>query len=152
MFIFSRDVKKSLEKRYKKGKLRKVTNPQEARSAAQNKELVDTKAADLFSNIVDSYVKKIKTNKILKIVLFSFSLVVLLAFAVAFIVCLFIVVRSKTEIGESLAILIPVGTTAVTSVVSIIVIIAKYLFPQDEDNNFTNLIKVLYEHHNKNDG
>lgn len=143
MAIWSDDVKKSIEKSQKKGRLQKVTTSEEARSAAENQRLVDTKAANLFSNIVDAYVGKVKTNKILKIVLFSVSLLALLAFVVAFIICLFVVVYSESKMGEMLAILIPAGVTVVTSVVSIIVIIAKYLFPQDEDKNFTELVKVL---------
>lgn len=152
MGFASSNVQKTIEKSQKKGKLQKVTTSQEARSAAQNKELVDTKAADLFSDIVDAYVGKVKTNKWLKIILFAISQLILLAFVVAFIFCLFMVLNSKTDMGEVLSILIPAGATVVTSIVSIIIIIAKYLFPQDEDKNFTDLVKVLYKNNDENDG
>ena len=152
MANFSRDLKKSLDKSRKKGKIKKVTNSQEARSAAENDNIVKTKAADLFSNIVDAYTRKIQTNKVLKIILFGASIAVLIAFVVAFIICLFVVIDSEVEIAELLAILIPAGVSVVTSVISIIVIIAKYLFPQKEDENFTELVKVLYKASKENDG
>ncbi len=145
MALFTVGVQKELQKIRQQGQLNKITTPQEARTAAQNQDLLDTKATDLFSDIVDSYVGKIKTNTVLKIVLFSISLAVLVAFVVAFIVCLFVVIGSNADVGEVLAILIPAGVTVVTSIVSIIIIIAKYLFPQDEDKNFTDLVKVLYK-------
>lgn len=145
MGFTSSNIQKTIEKSQKKGKLQKVTTPQEARSAAKNKDLMETKAVDLFSNIVDAYADKIKTNTILKRWLFRFSLLVLAVFAVAFIWCLSVVIQSDRSMADSLAILIPAGVTVVTSIVSIIIIIAKYLFPQDEDKNFADLVQVLYK-------
>ena len=145
MAFFTSGIQKDLQKILQQGQLSKITNPNEARTAAQNRDLLNTKATNLFSDIVDSYVSKIKTNTILKILLFSISLAVLLAFVVSFIVCLFLVIRSDAKVENVLAILIPAGATVVTSIVSIIIIIAKYLFPQDEDKNFTDLVKVLYK-------
>lgn len=151
MALFRLGVKKDLKKIKEQGQLNKITTPTEARTAAQNRDLLDTKATDLFSNIVDAYVGKVKTNKCLKILLFAISQLILLAFAVSFIVCLFMVFNNTRNMSEVLAILIPAGVTVVASIVSIIVIIAKYLFPQDEDKNFTYLVKVLYKN-NKNGG
>ncbi len=151
MALFNR-LQRKISKIQKKGELYKVTNAEEARSASENKRLIESKAADLFVDVVDAYVGKITTNKVLKVVLFTVSLFALVSFVVAFIICLFLVINSNATMSETLAILIPAGATVVTSIVSIIIIIAKYLFPRDEDKNFTDLVKVLIKSIGINEG
>lgn len=132
----------SLYKEVKKGNVKKIKTANEARTASQNANLRDTNTTDLLIDIIRAYKSKILINKIMKIILFSISLLVLAVLILAFLHCLNIAI-GKDDIATILAILIPAGVTIITSVISIIMIIAKYLFPQDEDKNFANLIKVL---------
>ena len=120
-----------------------ITTVEQARSASENSRIRDTKATGLFIDTVDAYVKKLKTNKRLKIALFIISMVILVGFVAAFIACVFFVINTQTKAENILAVLIPAGVTIISSVVSIILVIAKYLFPQDEDKQFTELVKVL---------
>ncbi len=150
MALYDSGVQKDLRKIRRQGQLNRISTQIEARTAAQNRDLRDTKATNLFSDIVDAYVSKVKTNNGLKITLFIVSLVILIAFATAFIICLFSVINNKADLGEILSILIPAGAAVVTSIISIIIIIAKYLFPQDEDKNFTDLVKVLHKKNKEN--
>lgn len=120
-----------------------VRNRKQARSASENSRIRDTQATDLFTDAVDAYIKKLKTNKVLKIILFFISMAILIGFVVSFICCIFFVIRTQTKSENILAVLIPAGVTIISSVISIILVIAKYLFPQDEDKQFTHLVEVL---------
>ena len=126
-----------------KGKLKKVKSAEEARSASENKKIRDTNATNLFSQLTGEYRKKIVTNKILKIILFCASMLILVAFVVSFIICLFVVINLNKDVSTILSILVPAGLSITTSIISIIMVIAKYLFPQDEDKYFAELLKVL---------
>ena len=145
MGIFARV---SLYKEVQKGNVKKVKTASEVRTASQNANLRDTNTTNLLIDIIRGYKSKMKINKIMKIILFSVSLLILVALILAFLYCLKIATK-KDDIATILAILIPAGVTIITSVISIIMIIAKYLFPQDEDKNFANLIKVLTSQESK---
>ena len=123
---------------------REVKTSKEARNALVNSKIRDTKATDLFSSVCDAYISKLKENKDLKKALFIFSLIILSLFVLAFIACVILIcVIPQAKMENIFAILIPAAVSVTTSVISIILVIAKYLFPQKEDENFALLVAEL---------
>ena len=96
----------------------------------------------LLDNYIENKKDRVKENKLCKQVIFwvFMSIFVLLSVTV---VCVF----RKTNINESNAAvttsLVTVAVTYLTSILSIIIVISKYLFPVDEEKDTIEMIKTV---------
>lgn len=121
----------------------------------------DKQITILLQSYVKNYANKVRKNKTYKSVLFIFCIigffgVFLLGVAVMF----YLTFCLKHKNWSDIATLATVSTTMMGSLVFLVKIIAKYVFPENEENNITMLVKTIQEndlsdkklnHHIKND-
>lgn len=101
----------------------------------------------LFKTYNDNTERRMKTNRRCKKVTFWFLLISIFALTLA-IVGLFIVLLKYNLINDSIAIIISACVTYLGSLLSILQIITKYLFPNNEDKNVLELLKTIIEKDN----
>lgn len=104
----------------------------------------------LFKTYNDNTERRMKTNRRCKKITFWFLLISIFILTFA-IVGLFIVLLKYNLINDSIAIVISACVTYLGSLLSILQIITKYLFPNNEDKNVLELLKTIIEKDNNLD-
>ena len=113
----------------------------------------DIKVTELLGLYVEQYKYKNKSNKWYKGILFICSNGILITFTVVFIKLIFSfdIGNAENEIGYGqIAEVISVCITFLTLIVSILKIIAKYGFPENEDAYVTQIVQLIQENDLKN--
>lgn len=130
--------------------IQKVNNDKEMSNAfidsyvTKQQMLRDKKVTELLESYVDEYKYKNKSNRWYKGILVGFSLSILLAFSVVFIILIcrlnsFSVKGSSAQLAE----IISVCVTFLALIVGILNIIAKYVFPENEEEYITRIVEII---------
>lgn len=104
----------------------------------------------LFEIYNDNTERRMKTNRRCKKITFWFLLISIFTLTLS-IIGLFIVLLKYNLINDSIAIIISACVTYLGSLLSILQIITKYLFPNNEDKNVLDLLKTIIEKDNNLD-
>ena len=105
----------------------------------------DEHITKLLKCYVDSYENKTNSNKIYKCVLFWVCMAILALFSIFFICTLgYILCDKKDEIiFNYLSTILPICITYLTLVISILKIIVKYIFPENEEEYITGIVEII---------
>lgn len=111
----------------------------------------DMQVTKLLETYVKEYQYKHKSNKIYKMVLFGANIFILLGFSIAFIIALFVLLGSdKTQTVEYIVELISVCVTFIALIVGILKIVARYVFPKNEEEYITKIVRIIQNNDLKN--
>ncbi len=100
----------------------------------------DKYISKLLKHYVTSYRFKVKSNKWYKGILFGFSLFLLLVFSFAFAVLLY--VNFTDEVNKSTE-LISICVTFLSLIISVLLVITKYVFPPEEEQYITKIVEII---------
>lgn len=104
----------------------------------------DGTTAEIYSAYHESFVDHNKFKNHYKRILFWSCMAIMIALTVAIIVCICKVLSSENiSTANILAYLIPSCVTYLTSILGIINIIAKHLFPTDEMEHINDMVKAI---------
>lgn len=106
--------------------------------------LRDKKVTELLNHYVRGYKYKIQSNKWYKGILLGCSCVILLAFSSVFI---FLILKmdftNQNGSFASLAEVISVCITFLSLIIGILTVIAKYVFPEHEEEYITRIVEII---------
>lgn len=130
--------------------IRKVDNDKEMDNAyvdnytTKQQRLRDKKVTELLEHYVAAYKYKNQSNKWYKSILVGCSCSILIAFSVVFIVliCNIGFTKSNSSMNE-LVELISICITFLTLIVGILKIVAKYVFPDKEEEYITRIVEII---------
>ncbi len=106
----------------------------------------DNLISDLLLAYVKSYKSKVIAQKCFRFILFTISMMIVIAFATLFISLLInFDLSSDITSSESLIGLISVCVTFLTSIIGILKIIVKYCFPENDEQYITDIVKAVQE-------
>lgn len=104
----------------------------------------DKKITELLNQYVDAYCYKNKSNKWYKRILVGMCIVIVFAFSVIFAILLFQINGSNNDMPlEGMIKLITVCITFLALIVSILKIIAKYVFPENDEEYITRIVEII---------
>lgn len=110
----------------------------------EQQRLRDKKVTDLLELYVSGYRYKNKSNKWYKGILLGVSCIILLAFSVVFILIInkMDFSRNITSVTSMIEV-ISVCITFLSLIVGILTIIAKYVFPENEEEYITRIVEII---------
>ncbi len=111
----------------------------------------DAEITRLLRYYINTYDKKSKSNRMYKGVIFWTSIIILLSFSLVFLYLLYNYPNmADTNTVNNMVALITVCVTYLTLVISILKIITKYVFPQNEEEYITHIVKSIQDNDLKN--
>lgn len=106
----------------------------------------DKEITKLLQYYTDAYEKKSKSNRKYKCLIFWTSILILLSFSLMFLHLLYHYPdMSDTDAVNNMIALITVCITYLTLVIGILKIITKYVFPQNEEEYITRIVKSIQD-------
>ena len=117
----------------------------------QQQQLRDEQVTELLEQYVYEYKYKTKSNKWYKGILFGCCIGILIAFCIIFGVLIFrFDINNEKQSLETTIQLISVCVTFLTLIISILKIIAKYVFHKKEDEYITRIVEIIQSNDLKN--
>lgn len=111
----------------------------------------DEQITRLLTEYVDEYANKNKSRKFFKNILFYGSIGTIVVFIGCFIYWINKAMGKSSEVSvESLVQIISVCVTFLTLIISIMKIITKYVFPQNEEEYITRIVEIIQKNDLKN--
>lgn len=109
-----------------------------------------TQRSEIITNILGNYdqeqEKRFEYKRNKKAIIFWVFMSLMIILALQFVVCsVLIFVVHKTISNQDIIAVISNGVTFLTAVISIFLIIVKYIFPTDEEKYFNELVKAIVE-------
>lgn len=106
----------------------------------------DEKITNLLGKYVDSYESKVRFQRVFRIILCFVSLGIIVVFAYNMIDVLKSVQNLRDNVTSNTVVsIITASVTFLVSIISILQIIAKYCFPQDDEQYITEIVKTIQE-------
>ena len=104
----------------------------------------DKKVTELLEQYVEGYKYKNKSNKWYKGILFGFSCLILFVFSVVFIFLILNIDFAPESVSSAIVVeVITVCITFLSLIVGILTIIAKYVFPENEEEYITRIVEII---------
>lgn len=124
----------------------KDVHAQEKKFSANNRESRDDVTTELYNKYRDRFQEHNDFKKGYKVKLYSLCKNILTALSIGIIACILaVIIKDDLKLGEIIAIIIPSCVTYVSSIISILTIIAKHLFPLDEEQYVNDIVKTIIE-------
>lgn len=113
------------------------------------RELLEKRAeniTDTLESLTTQQIERYKFRRIMQIVISVFFMLLVLGLTVALIVCIAYVLKNKDiDYLNAIIVLVGSGVTYLASVITIVAVIVRYTFPENEDKLLTELISKVIE-------
>lgn len=103
----------------------------------------DEQITRLLTEYVDAYHEKAKTNQSFKGILFTVSIILFSCLvSICILYILITMVRDRASVTDAVS-LVAVCVTMIGSIAFLLEIIAKHIFPENEEKNITEIVKAI---------
>lgn len=104
------------------------------------------KITDTLRSLTEQQIYRYKFRRVMQIIISVFFMVLVVALTIALIVCINYVLKSnELDYIKEVSVLVGSCITYLTSVITIVAVIVKYTFPENEDKLMTDLISKVIE-------
>lgn len=104
------------------------------------------KVTAALKSLTDQQIYRYQFRSVMQIIISAFFMALVVALTIALIICIDFVVKSDNlDYIKAISVLVGSSITYLTSVITIVTVIVKYSFPENEDKLLTDLISKVIE-------